>query len=119
MCIRDSVTGIDFDPEVVTALRRRGIDARFGDAEDLHLIELLPLHRVRWIVSTLPQPDINTALLQTLAAHGYRGETAVTVHRDEDGIALSAAGARHVLHPYRDAADYAAVLVADTLPAAS
>ncbi len=106
------VTGIDFDPEVVRALRARGIDARFGDAEDLHLLEALPLSRIRWIVSTLPQPQINAALLQTLSALGYAGATAVTVHRDEDARELAAAGASHVLHPYRDAADFAAALVA-------
>jgi Kef-type K+ transport system membrane component KefB len=106
------VLGFDFDPEVVPALRRRGIDARFGDAEDQHLLETLPLDGVRWVVSTLPQPDLNTALLRGLAARGYAGMTAATVHHDADGDALRAAGARHVLHPYRDAADYAAEQVA-------
>lgn len=107
-------TGFDFDPEVVRSLRARGIDARFGDAEDLHLLETLPLARVRWIVSTLPQPEINAALLQTLGAIGYGGTSAVTVHRDEDAATLAAAGANHVLHPYRDAADYAAQVIAES-----
>ena len=109
------VLGIDFDPAVVSALRKRGINARFGDAEDLHLLELLPLERIRWIVSTLPQAEINAALLQTLAAHGFAGETAFTAHRDQDGTLLAASGARHVLQPYRDAADFAANLVAGAL----
>jgi len=107
--------GIDFDPEVVARLRSRGVNARFGDAEDLHLLELLPLDRVRWIVSTLPQPGVNAALLQTLRAHGYGGATAVTVHQDDDVAALTAAGALHVLQPYRDAANYAADLVSAAL----
>jgi hypothetical protein len=109
--------GIDFDPEAVRHLRVRGIDARFGDAEDLHLLETLPLPHIRWIVSTLPQPQINAALLQTLAALGYTGATAVTVHRDEDASMLAVAG--HVLHPYRNAADFAADLVSHSLAATS
>jgi Kef-type K+ transport system membrane component KefB len=111
------VAGIDFDPEVVRALQQRGIDARFGDAEDLHLLETLPLTRIRWIICTLPQPEINAALLQALAALGYHGASAVTVHHDDDGATLAAAGASHVLHPYRNAADFAADLVTRSLAA--
>ena len=109
------VTGFDFDPEVVRGLQARGIDARFGDAEDLHLLETLPLARTRWIVSTLPQPEINAALLQTLGSLGYGGASAVTVHRDEDAAVMAAAGATHVLQPYRNAADFAADLVGAAL----
>lgn len=114
------VTGIDFDPEVVRALRARGIDARFGDAEDLHLLETLPLARIRWIVSTLPQPEINAALVRTLSALGYAGASAVTPHGDEDAAEMKSVGASHVLQPYRNAADFAADLVEgglDALPA--
>jgi len=107
-------TGFDFDPEVVRGMQARGIDARFGDAEDLHLLETLPLGRIRWIFSTLPQPEINVAVLQTLGALGYGGASVVTVHRDEDADIMATAGATHVLHPYRNAADYAAQLVAES-----
>ena len=110
-----AVLGIDFDPEAVAALRRRGIDARFGNAEDLHLLDLLPLREVRWVISTLPQPEINAGLVRALAAHGFGGTTAVTVHHDADAAALAAAGAQRVLHPYQDAAEYAAALVAAEL----
>lgn len=48
---------------------------------------------------------------------GFTGATAVTVHHDDDAPVLTAAGARHVLHPYRAAADYAAGLVADGMAA--
>ncbi len=108
-------TGIDFDPEVVRTLRERGLDARFGDAEDLSLLGLLPLEEVRWIVSTLPRPEVNRALLHTLAAHRFTGSTAVTVHHDRDAAELTRAGARQVLFPYRDAADRAAAIVAEGL----
>lgn len=109
------VTGFDFDPEVIHALQARGFDARFGDAEDLHMLEALPLTTVRWIVSTLPESEINVALLQTLAARGFAGGSAVTVHSDEDAAAMEAVGATFVLHPYRNAADFAADLLANSV----
>jgi Kef-type K+ transport system membrane component KefB len=112
------VTGFDFDPEVIRVLQARGMDARFGDAEDLHLLETLPLATVRWIVSTLPVPEINGALLQSLTALGFDRGTAVTVHSDEDAAAMETVGATLVLHPYRDAADFAAEHLADAVQAA-
>lgn len=107
-----AAAGVDFDPDVVRALAARGHDVRYGDAEDVHLIEQLPLGRIGCIVSTLPQPDINASLLQTLAAGGFRGSTVVTAHDEMSQVRAADAGAHHVLHPYRDAADHAAALIA-------
>jgi Kef-type K+ transport system membrane component KefB len=111
------VAGVDFDPEAVRAMRGRGTDARFGDAEDPHLLSTLPLEQVRWIVSTMPSVAANLALLDALKQHGYRGAIAVALHSDSepDAEGLRAAGATHLLYPYADAADYAAELVADNL----
>jgi Trk K+ transport system NAD-binding subunit len=115
-----TATGVDIDADALRALRARGFDVRFGDAEDAHLLELLPLAGARWIVSTIPTPALNVALLKALRAHGYAGPIAVAVHDESDGKAAQAAGATHLLFPYRDAADYAAGLVADELmPAAA
>jgi hypothetical protein len=111
------VAGVDFDPEAVRAMRNRGTDARFGDAEDPHLLSTLPLEQVRWIVSTMPSVAANLALLDALKQHGYRGTIAVALHSDSepDAERLRACGATHLLYPYADAADYAADLVADNL----
>jgi Kef-type K+ transport system membrane component KefB len=99
---------VDFDPEVVRRLHHRGVPAQFGDAGDPEFLESLPLRSARWVVSTLPQPDINVALLGGLREHGYRGATAVAAHHDGDGRRLTEAGATRVLYPFRDAADFAA-----------
>ena len=63
-------------------------------------------------------PEINAALLQSLAALGYDRGTAVTVHSDEDAAAMDVVGATLVLHPYRDAADFAAEHLADAVQTA-
>ncbi|MBL8340264.1 MAG: cation:proton antiporter [Rubrivivax sp.] len=113
-----AVAGVDFDPDVVRRLVARGLDVRYGDVEDVHLVEQLPLPHIRCIVSTLPQPEVNAQLVQTLAAAGYAGSTVVTAHDEADGARATAAGARHVLHPYRDAADHGAEQVAALVGAA-
>lgn len=105
------VLGVDFDPEVVKNSRRHEMDVRFGDAEDPTFPETLPLAHARWVVSTVPQPELNLALLGALRHHGYTGRVALTAHNDHDARRLAHAGADKVLFPFDDAADFAAGVI--------
>ena len=107
-----AVLGVDFDPEVVHALRHHGVPVRYGDAEDLDFPESLPLSGARWVVCTLPQRELNLTLLHALSNHGYTGSTAVTAHDETDAHELQHAGASLVLNPFTNAADFAALELA-------
>ncbi len=107
-----SVLGVDFDPENVRALRRKKFTVRFGDAEDPQTAETLPLGEARWILSTLPQRDVNLNLLKSLRASGYEGAIAMVAHDAEDARQLEHAGVTRVLMPFQDAAEFAAEGVA-------
>ncbi|GIK25729.1 MAG: sodium:proton exchanger [Rhodocyclales bacterium] len=102
------ILGVDFDPEAVAHCRQRGIPIRFGDAEDPTFPETLPLDGARWVVSTLPQLDVNLGLLDALRRHGYRGRVAMTAHAPADILRLEHAGVDRVLQPFDDAAEFAA-----------
>jgi len=106
--LETSVLGVDFDPETVAHCRQRGIPIRFGDAEDPTFPETLPLAGTRWVVSTLPQLDVNLGLLDALRRHGYRGRVAMTAHAPADILRLEHAGVDRVLQPFDDAAEFAA-----------
>lgn len=97
---------VEFDPELVRHLRRKGMDVRFGDAQDPDFLESLPLEGVPWAVSTLPDLDSNRALLHALAARGYAGEVAVVARDEAQGTALKRMGTPTVLYPFRDAVDF-------------
>jgi len=99
---------VDFDPELVRRLRRRGWPVRFGDAEDTEFPATLPLAAASWVVSTLPEAATNTALLTALRAHGFSGKLALALRGDDDGAAFSERGVDRVFRPYDDAADFAA-----------
>ena len=113
--LETSVLGVDFDPETVAQCRSRGMAIRFGDAEDPTFPETLPLAGTRWVVSTLPQLDVNLGLLDALRRHGYRGRVAMTAHAPADILRLEHAGVDRVLQPFDDAAEFAARAIGQEL----
>ena len=106
---------VDFDPEVVRRLRRKGWPVRFGDAEDTEFPATLPLATAAWAVSTLPESSVNAALPDVLRAHGFTGKMALALRGDTDATAFAKRGVDHVFRPYDDAADFAAREIGQTL----
>jgi Kef-type K+ transport system membrane component KefB/type III secretion system FlhB-like substrate exporter len=100
--------GVDFDPEVVRALRRRKLGVRFGDAEDPAFLESLPLADADWVVAALPDWRANRMLLNALRDAGFNGRVAAVVRDENHGPALHQAGVSRVINPFSDAADHAA-----------
>ncbi|GMU39201.1 MAG: potassium efflux system protein [Chloroflexota bacterium] len=97
------VMGIDFDPEVIRAWEARGLEVFYGDVDDPELGAMIP-SGARWVVSTLPQPELSEELLRTLHGRGFRGRIAVTAHSMAVARRLTLAGADLVLLPFLDAA---------------
>jgi Kef-type K+ transport system membrane component KefB len=105
------VLAVDFDPRRVARSNREGVTAVFGSAEDMHLLETLPLSRTRCVISTVPLPEIGLALIHGLRHHDYRGRVVLTAHSQRAAEQLVAAGADVILEPYPLAASAAAEVV--------
>jgi Kef-type K+ transport system membrane component KefB len=99
------VLAVDFDPRAVTVWSRDTVTTVFGDAEDLELLNSLPLDDARWLICTVPAVDTSLALLHGLRELGFSGRAAVTAHTATDAKRLRDAGADFVLQPFSDAAD--------------
>lgn len=102
------VLAVDFDPHRVARSEREGVAAMFGSAEDMHLLEHLPLSHARCVISTIPLPETSKALLHGLRHHDYRGKVALTAHSERDAEQLATVGADLILRPYPLAAMAAA-----------
>jgi Kef-type K+ transport system membrane component KefB len=112
------VLGVDFDPEVVRAHQHHGIDARFGDGEAPDYVETLPLAGVPWVVSTLPDYASNRALLHALAEHRFDGRIAIVARDEDEAARLAHLDRVEILHPFNQAADFAALDLAARIAAA-
>ncbi len=111
------VYGVDFDPQTVSAWRAEGLPACYGDAEDPEFAAGLPLARAQWVVSSIPDVQINLSILHGVRRHGFAGRIAATAHHAWQAQSLRDAGADLVLLPFRDAAREAAGLLAARGPA--
>lgn len=99
------VLAVDFDPNAGKSHEIDGLTTLFGSAEDVHLLDVLPLDRVGYVVSAIPGLATNLALLHGLRHHEFAGTVALTAHTRRDADALRAAGADAVLEPFSTAAD--------------
>ncbi len=113
------VLGVDFSPEAVRAARAREVPALFGDSTDPEVLAHLPLDRVDWAISAVPEHDTGIthddprrSLIGHLREIGFRGRIAVAAHREEVAGDLHAAGADLVLRPFTDASQEAARRIA-------
>lgn len=107
-----NVLGVDFDSETVALRNKQGLKVCYGDAEDPECPSALPLGQSKWVVSTIPQMDINLALLDSMKHYGYQGQIAFVAHSDQDAAILREAGADLILYPFVDAAKEAAERIA-------
>ena len=100
------VLGVDFDPEIVRAMRRDGLPVHYGDGLDVDFLDDVPLHAASWVVCTLPDPESNRQFLRILRERRFAGEVALVAREEREGGAMKAAGAPTVLYPMRDAVNY-------------
>lgn len=110
-----NVLGVDFDPEVARSLHQKSFPVHFGDGMETAFIESLPLSRVGWVVSTLPDLESNRGLIHALREHKYEGQIAIVAREENDGIALEKMGVPTVLYPMNNAVDYAVKTLADII----
>lgn len=98
------VFGVDFDPRAVKRWNRKGRKAQYGDADDPELMEILPGDS-QCVVSTLPDKQINLALIKYLHHFNYKGKIAVTSYYGRTAKELELAGADLILLPFVDATE--------------
>jgi Kef-type K+ transport system membrane component KefB len=99
-----TVFGVDFDPRAVKRWNRKGRAAQYGDADDPELMEILP-GDTQCMISTLPDKQINLALIKYLKSADYKGKIAVTSYYGRTAKELELAGADLILLPFVDASE--------------
>ncbi|MEC9487410.1 MAG: cation:proton antiporter family protein [Prosthecochloris sp.] len=106
---------VDFNPDEVRKLKKRGYDAIYGDASDQEFLAGLPLDGVKWVISAVSQHELGLThedprlvLIDALKTLRFPGRIAVSTQRLKEKEMLKERGADMVFLPFDDAAGEAA-----------
>jgi hypothetical protein len=102
---------VDNDPETIMKLAGLGIDCRYGDAEDLELLEDLPLKKAKMIISTIPEINTNLLLIKKIKRINRDVIFLAVSHQIEESLELYEAGATYVVTPHFFGGKYTAGLI--------
>ena len=91
---------VDYDPEVIDHLKSLNIPCKYGDANDIELLDEVDISRAKLIISTID--DINANLLIAREAKKTKKKNVVVVTSDEidESTLLYESGADYVMMPH-------------------
>lgn len=102
---------IDYDPDVVRKLKREKINAIYGDADDSELLEELGIHKASVIVSTIPDKDVNSLILDIIKRNKSKTITILTGRQIKETLELYKDGADYVIMPHFLGGEYVSKLI--------
>jgi len=91
---------IDFNPEAVKMLKARKINAVYGDATNVELLDRLKLGEAKMLISTLSKLEDNLVLLRKVRSYSKDIPVILTSNNLEDAIELYKNGASYVVLPH-------------------
>ena len=102
---------IEFNPEIIKELEKKKIHCRYGDAQDVELLNELNLSKTKLIISTIPNLETNMLLVKKARNSESNPIVIVVTHHHEDTIKLYEEGADYVIMPYTLSGEHAANLI--------
>ncbi len=91
---------VDFNPDIISDLKKLGVPSLYGDVDDEALLKELPLEDIEIAVSTIPEFETNALLIKTLKSANKKTIVIVRAHSIEDALELYKLGADYVLTPH-------------------
>lgn len=108
---RKSFLVVDYNPQTILDLTKRGITCVYGDARDSELLDELRLNEASLVISTIPDFEINQAIGKAISSK----ETLFipTSHSFEQTARLYKEGSPYVIMPHFLGGSYVADLLMD------
>jgi voltage-gated potassium channel Kch len=109
---KDDLLIIDFDPEIISRLRKYGFDYIFGDIGDMEIFERANFNEARLIISTSPDFEDNLTLLSELNLLKNKDKIKVIIRAQDEKEAEilynppAGRGVDYVLLPYFTSGQY-------------
>lgn len=102
---------IDFNPETVLGLTKKGYECKYGDAADAELLEEVNISNAKMIISTIPNANINALLITKAKEKNKNNIVIVVAQQVEDALDLYDIGATYVVLPHIISGDHASTII--------
>ena len=90
---------VDYNPETIINLAKQGIESRYGDADDIELLDELKIQKAKMIISTLPDYNTNVLLITKIRKSNKKTIIIAVSDQINEAINLYSKGASYVIIP--------------------
>jgi Kef-type K+ transport system membrane component KefB/Trk K+ transport system NAD-binding subunit len=104
---------VDFNPETISSLNKLGVNSLYGDVDDVDLLNKLPLDKIKLAISTIPEYETNSVLINTIRKANKDTIIIVRAHLINDALELYKKGANYVLTPHFLGGEYVSKMIID------
>lgn len=98
--MKKSFIVIDFNPDIINRLIRKGVPCIYGDISDDEVLNKINLKNVEMIISTVPELDDNILLIKKIRRRNSKTIIFVTAYNVDDALKLYDVGADYVILPH-------------------
>ncbi|MFH1210518.1 MAG: cation:proton antiporter [archaeon] len=102
---------VDYNPQTIQELRRKGITCVYGDADEPEFFNELNLKKAKIAFSTIPDFDTNMLIIDRMKRANKNSIVIVISHQLEEATQLYKKGATYVLMPHFLGGQYASVMI--------
>lgn len=102
---------VDYNPETIKRLEKKGINCMYGDAGDVELLDDLNLESSKLFVSTIPSLETNLLIVKRAKKANDKIIAIVLSHDIYEAELLYKAGASYVVIPHILGGEYASSLI--------
>ncbi|MBS3123533.1 cation:proton antiporter [Candidatus Woesearchaeota archaeon] len=98
--VKKKVLVIDYNPEVISMLVKKGYHSLYGDVADEEIIERMNLKNINMLISTVPDIRDNFLLIRKIREINKRATIIVTASEIDEALRLYSHGASYVIMPH-------------------
>ena len=109
--LKKKVLVVDYNPETILELSKKGIECRYGDVDDEEFLSELNLTKTKMIASTIPEFEINLLLINKIRQINKDAIIIVISHNIEEANILYKAGATYVIMPHFLGGSHASMMI--------
>ena len=110
--IKESYLVVDYNPDVIADLKKLRIPCVYGDVDDEDLLAELSLDKISLAISTIPDFESNSFLIENIRRVNKNAIVIVRAHSIDDAFNLYKKGASYVLTPHFLGGEYIARMLA-------